>query len=219
MNFLAHALPHLDRPYVVAGTAVPDWLAVIDRKVRARGSVASKLLDDQDWRVRDVAAGIVRHHEDDRWFHGSRAFAELNLEFAVELRDLLIGDAGFRPSFVGHILVEILIDADLIAEDRGLADRYYAAIGQSSAAIVQQTVNRVASVPTERLTILVPHFIAERFLYDYVQNDKLLFRLNQVMKRVRLPPLPSHLTSWLESARQRVANRRDELLTRDAADQ
>jgi hypothetical protein len=215
MNFLAHALSHLDRPYMVAGTSVPDWLSVIDRRVRARSVGARLLLDDHDARVRDVAEGIIQHHEDDRWFHGGRAFAELNLEFAVELRAILVGDEGFRPSFLGHILVEMLIDSDLIEQDRGLVDQFYAALETLVPEVVQQSVNRIAKVETDRLAPLVPRFITERFLYDYVDDGKLLFRLNQVMRRVRLPALPETITPWLRSARRRVSLRRDELLSRD----
>ena len=36
MNYFAHALPFLDSPYFAAGTAVPDWLNVVDRRVRCR---------------------------------------------------------------------------------------------------------------------------------------------------------------------------------------
>ena len=32
MNYFAHALPFLDQPYFMAGTAVPDWLTVVDRQ-------------------------------------------------------------------------------------------------------------------------------------------------------------------------------------------
>lgn len=216
MNFLAHALPHLNRPYVVAGTAVPDWLSVIDRKVRVRSVVAQTLLNDEDVRVREIAEGIIQHHEDDRWFHGGRAFAELSLEFAVELREQLVGDEGFRPSFLGHILVELLIDADLIREEPSILDSYYEALKSLSPLVVQQSVNRISRKETDRLELLVPHFIAERFLYDYASDDKLLFRLNQVMRRVRLPALPSQLIPWLQSARRRVSLRRDELLNPEA---
>ncbi|WP_164101134.1 hypothetical protein [Candidatus Laterigemmans baculatus] len=212
MNFLSHALPHLDRPYVAAGTAVPDWLSVVDRRVRARSVLARPLLEDPDPAVRCIAEGVIRHHEDDRWFHASQAFAELNLTFALELRGLLAGDEGFRPSFLGHILVEILLDADLIAEDRSRADAYYAALSELSPELVQATVNRLAARPTDRLAELLPRFIAERFLYDYASNDRLLMRLNQVMRRVRLPMLPETLLPWLDSARERVASRRGELL-------
>lgn len=199
---------------MVAGTAVPDWLSVADRRVRARSARARLLLEDSDPAVREIAEGVIRHHEDDRWFHGTRAFAELNLNFALELRELLPDDDGFRPSFLGHILVELLIDADLIAEDRRRVDAYYGALTQLSPQLIESTVNRIAVQSTDRLAVLLPRFIAERFLYDYGENDTLLFRMNQVMRRVGLPSLPELLLPWLDSARRRVADRRGELLQR-----
>ena len=69
MNYFAHALPFLDQPYFVAGTAVPDWLSVIDRKMRVPSKAARTLVAHEDPRVAGVAAGIIRHHDDDRWFH------------------------------------------------------------------------------------------------------------------------------------------------------
>ena len=50
-------------------------------------------------------------------------------------------------------------------------------------------------------------------MYDYLDDGKLLSRLNQVMRRVKLPPLPPALLPFLPEARQRVSERRDELLT------
>lgn len=213
MNYLAHARRHLDSPYFVAGTAVPDWLSVVDRKVRARSVGAEPLLEDQDDRVRALASGVIRHHEDDRWFHGTRVFAEMSMTFAVELRDWLDDRAGFRPSFLGHIVVELLIDADLIREDRDLADSYYQALSSLEPEQVQDTVNRITNKPTDRLALLLPRFIAEQFLYDYTSDAGLLYRLNQVMRRVRLPALPQELTEWLKSARHRVRESRGALLS------
>lgn len=204
MNYLAHALRHLDQPYVVAGVAVPDWMGVVDRRVRARSAAARPLLDDPDPRVRQTAAGIIQHHADDAWFHGTRAFAETNLQLAIALRDRLPGDEGFRPSFLGHILVEMLLDAELMREHPGLADRYYAALAEVAPGVVQTTVNRIARRSTARLAPLIPHFIAERFLYDYADDDKLFYRLGQVLRRVRLPALPRSLIPWLAEARHHV---------------
>jgi hypothetical protein len=213
MNYLAHALAGLDRPYFVAGTSVPDWLSVVDRSVRARSAGARRLLEDDEEDVRQLAEGVIRHHEDDRWFHGTRAFAETNLQLAVELRDQLPGDDGFRPSFVGHILVEMLLDATLIEDDPALVDRYYRSLAALRPDRVEATVNRIAARPTGALVPLVPRFIAERFLYDYARDDKLWFRLNQVMRRVRLPPLPAELVPWIATARRRVRQVREALLT------
>src|SRR5436305_361121 len=105
MNYFAHGRHFLDDPYFLAGTAVPDWLNVVDRRVRVRSKHASLHTGSSDPLVARVAAGIVQHCHDDDWFHRTRAFAELSLEFCQMLRAILPEDDGFRPHFVGHILV------------------------------------------------------------------------------------------------------------------
>jgi hypothetical protein len=213
MNYFAHGRRFVSDPYFLAGTAVPDWLSVIDRKVRARSKNAARFVDHPDTVVSAVARGVVQHHHDDGWFHGTRAFAELSLAFTVAVRDLLPADDGLRPSFVGHILVELLLDAHLAAEAPGLLDRYYQALESLEPAQIEQAVNLFATRPTDRLAVLIPRFSAERFLYDYAEDGKLLTRLNHVMRRVKLAPLPESLLGLFPAARRQVAERRDELLS------
>jgi len=213
MNFLCHALPYLDQPLLAVATGIPDWLRMIDRRIRARQRLAQQYLASADPNLRLVAAGIVRHHDDDRWFHGTRAFAETNLTLAIQLRDLLPGDEGFRPTFVGHILVEMLLDALWIRRDQALADRYYALVDSADPNELQRCVNAITGKPTDRLSELIRRFAVARFLYDYLDYDRLLFRLNQVMNRVGLPPLPPSVGGWLPSAEKLVESRQRELLT------
>lgn len=212
MNYLAHGRHCLDDPYELAGTAVPDWLNVSDRPVRVRSKHARPLADDADPRVASVARGIVRHHADDAWFHQTRAFAELSLALTVQLRRLLSTDDGFRPSFLGHILVEVLLDAELARRQPGLLDDYYRALARVDGALVQATVNRLATRPADRLAAFIGLFVAERFLYDYADDGKLWFRLNQVMSRVGLPALPEASVAWLAAARRQVSRQADALL-------
>ncbi|TWU26841.1 hypothetical protein Pla52o_06960 [Novipirellula galeiformis] len=213
MNFLSHALPYFDQPFKAAGTAVPDWLSVVDRKIRARRRHALLLANDEDPHVRDVASGIIQHVDDDQWFHATQAFVETNLTLAVQLREQLPGDAGFRPTFVGHILIEILLDAFWIREDSSVADRYYGLLSDLSSEKIQACVNKITGKPTQNLAKTIDRFIEIRFLYDYVDNDKLLFRLNQVMSRVGLAALPPHIGDWIPQASTLVESRRIELLT------
>ena len=212
MNFLAHAFRHLDRPYFVAGTAVPDWLSVVDRKIRAKSRYAEPFARDVDEEIRDTALGIMQHHRDDNWFHGSLVFNETMLEFAIELRDRLAGDEGFRPSFVGHILVEVLIDATLLQRQPSIGTRFYEAMNVISWPKIERLVNQMTQASTDQLVPTIQRFTEARFLYDYLQDDKLLFRLNQVMKRVKLPELPESLTQWFPAARQIVADRCNDLI-------
>jgi hypothetical protein len=213
MNFLCHAMPHFHTPLLAACTAVPDWLSVVDRKIRARGKLAAQFLDSDDESLRLVAAGILQHIEDDRWFHGTQAFVETNMELAIQLRDLLPGDAGFRPTFVGHILIEMYLDAFWIRDQPDVGEDYYKMLQDVSHSEIQRCVNQITGKPTDQLTATIERFIEAQFLFDYLNNDTLLFRLNQVMNRVKLTPLPDSLLDWLPSAAKLVESRRERLLT------
>jgi len=217
MNYFAHGCDFVGDPYFLAGTAVPDWLNVVDRRVRVRARGAGALLDelsagDEDPRLAEIARGVLQHCRDDAWFHESRAFAELSLELCRRLRDVLPADDGFRPHFLGHILVEILLDAALVADDPARLEAYYRALDDVDGQIVEAAVNRMAARRTERLGRFIPLFSRERFLWDYADDGKLLFRLNQVMGRVRLPRLPGETAAIFPAARALVGERKHELL-------
>ena len=212
VNFFSHGITLLDRPYELAGAAVPDWMSYLDRRVRARRKLAIEFVEDVDPQVAAVARGIVRHHDDDRTFHGCRAFTELNLEFTVQIRDRVPPDESMRPSFVGHILVELLLDSYLHQSYPGRLDRYYQALRSVNPATVESAVNRMATGKTDKLAKLIPRFIEERFLYDYDDDQQLLRRINQVMKRVGLDLLPDDMAEYFAIARGRVVERSEELL-------
>lgn len=216
MNYFAHAFEFLDRsasPMFLAGLAVPDWLNVVDRKIKARSKSARSLLNSGELSDDEshLAQGVIQHHADDDWFHQGQAFNEICLEFTVELRDLLQPDPGFRPSFLGHILVELLLDDFLIHENPGVIDKYYAVMESVDEWAVEQGVSRIAGKPAVNLNWFIGRFRVIRFLLDYRDNEKLLGRLNQIMQRVKLLPLPHTLFGFFDSARDRVSNRADEL--------
>jgi hypothetical protein len=215
MNYFAHGRLFIHDPYFLAGTAVPDWLNVVDRRLRVRSKQARLFVDSSDATVSRLAAGIVQHHADDDWFHGTRAFAELSLELSRRLRGALPADDGFRPHFLGHILVEILLDAELIADDPAQLDAYYAAMDGLDGDAVAAALDKIAPRPAENLATFIGMFSRERFLFDYADDGKLLFRLNQVMRRVGLPVLPPSLTQTLADLRPLVRERSTELLTKE----
>jgi len=216
MNYFAHALAFLDGtepdPCFVAGTAVPDWLVVADRQVRVRARHVRPALGDPDPAVAALARGILQHFLDDARFHETRAFAESSLALTAASRDALGEEPGLRPGFLGHLLVELLLDAALIVESPGRLDRYYGLLDAVDAAWVQAVVNRLAPRPTARLARMICGFRRERILWDYLEDGKLLVRLNQVMRRVGLAPLPERFRDVLPEARRLVAERKAELL-------
>jgi hypothetical protein len=217
MNYFAHGRAFVHDPYFLAGTALPDWLSIVDRQVRVRAKRAKEFVNDRNPVLAAIAHGVVRHHADDDWFHQTPAFHELNVAFSAQVRQCLLGDTaaddgGYRPAFLGHILIEILLDAVLIEQEPQRLDAYYAAVASIDPAEVERAVNCMAAKSTDRVAALVPRFLSERFLYDYADDVKLLHRLNQVMRRVRLPMLPASLLDLFPVARRTVFERRGDLL-------
>jgi hypothetical protein len=162
--------------------------------------------------VAEVAAGVLQHLRDDARFHETRAFAETSLELTARVRDALDGETGLRPAFLGHLLVELLLDAALIA---GAPDRltgYYRVLNAVDAERIEAIVSRMAPRPTRRLAFFIELFRRERVLWDYQEDEKLMVRLNQVMRRVRLDDLPAGFAALLPAARQLVAQRKIALL-------
>ena len=211
MNYLAHGYRYLDRPWFLAGTAIPDWLSVADRKVRIRPRHLTAFVD-RPGVAAEIAAGAQQHLDDDQWFHGTRTFFDVSTELAVLFREMPELNDGFRPGFLGHIVTELLMDAELIERHSGLIDDYYAAMDSVEASRVQQFVNEVSPRKAENLARFIDIFRQSQFLRDYVRSDRLLFRINQVMQRVRLPKLPDDVTRILDTGRTIVGDRLDELL-------
>ena len=212
MNYFAHALPFLDDPYLVLGTGVPDMLAVVDRKVRVRRRHAEAFVDDDDSAIAAVARGIVQHLADDARFHQGRAFVELSLELTQTAKAALGPDSGFRPSFLGHLLVEILLDDALIAQQPERLEQYYRVLDSVDAGSVEAIVNKIAPRPTDRLASMIRIFYEHRVLSHYAEDEKLLVLLNRVMRRVKFAELPESFYELLPDARRRVAARAKELL-------
>ncbi len=213
MNCFSHAYRFIDAdPYFLVGTSIPDWLGMIDRKTRVRRERALPFADDVDATVSELARGIVQHHDDDKWFHESRAFAETHVAFTRQISRMLVNESSFRPHFVAHIAIEMLIDSGLTEIDRGRLDQYYRQIQEVDATRVEAIVNRIAPRSTTTLAGFMPRYVREGFLYDYLRNDGLAYRVNRILTAIGLTPLPTAFELWIEDARRTVRDSLDSFL-------
>jgi len=212
MNYFAHGIRFLDRPFFLIGTAMPDLLSVCDRGVRLRARHVEPFVADEHDPVRQFAAGVLQHLHDDRWFHKTRGFFEITGELTRLFRRHVSEDDRFRASFLGHIVTELLLDRVLHADHPGALDRYYTALECVDRSLVEETVNRMSRQQTRGLATFLGLFQGERFLYDYADSQRLLYRLNQVMSRVKLPALSPATLAVLEEGEVIVRQRWRELL-------
>ena len=212
MNYVAHSMGSIEDPYRLAGTAVPDWLRVSDR--RSRVDAARVRADATDPREAALASGIRRHFDDDRWFHRTSAFQELSAALTTRVAALEPENRHMRAFFLGHVLVELLLDAALIERDPELLPRYYESLAQVDPDVIGRVVGGWTEPSAERLALFAERFGRERFLFDYLDDQRLLYRLTQVSRRVRLPRLPDGMERLLPDARALVRGSADALMTR-----
>jgi hypothetical protein len=212
MNYFAHGIRFLDRPYYLAGTAIPDWLSIADRKVRMRSRLVKPFNETSTHEEAEISSGVLQHLKDDDWFHSSSAFNQTSRDLTVLFRQELKSDPELRAGFLGHIVTEILLDAVLARRHPQLLDRYYEAMAEVNPAMIENCVNKMAKNQTGRLAPLIPLFLKEEFLRDYVFPEKLWYRLNQVMKRVKLASLPEAFIQPLVTAEKMVEERAEDLL-------
>lgn len=215
MNYFAHGMRFVDRPYFLAGTAVPDWLSVADRRTRMRSRRVAPVAAEDSPIDAEIAAGVLQHLEDDQLFHASTAFFEVSGEMSDLFRALLGPDDGFRPGFLGHIVTELLLDGVLIERQPEQLDVYYRALESIDPLRIQSTVNRMARSEAVRLADFISMFQSEQFPRDYIDPIRLLYRLNQVMRRIKLNPLPDSTETVLKAGWLIVAENCDRLLPFD----
>lgn len=212
MNYYAHGCRFVDRPYFLTGTAVPDFLRVSETGVRIHGKRVEPFADGGDSARSQIAAGIMQHLLDDDLFHSSAAFIQVSAQLSTMFRSAMTVDDGMRPSFLGHITTELILDGILIASRPSGLDAYYDALLQIEPPVVLDSVNQMTRDPAVRLAEFIPLFHREQFLWDYQEPQKLLHRLNQVLRRVKLPPLPAETQQVLADARPIVEHWADALL-------
>jgi len=213
MNYLAHGFRFLDQPLFLTGTAVPDLLRVSDPHVRVPAKLTEAALrGSDDGSFNELCRGILQHHADDDRFHASTPFQEISEELARAFRILMPDRFDHRPGLLGHIVTELLLDNELARRDPELLPRYYKAIGGVDSLGVQGSVDRIVRRPCSSLAQFIELFCEIRFLFDYANNERLMFRLNQVLKRAKLPPLDEAVFPVFDTARNLLKERADELV-------
>ncbi len=193
---------------------MPDWLGVAARRTKCRSHAATPHLESPDLRLASLARGVCRHHADDGWFHDCPAFGRLSLGFAKTIRESLDEATSMRPWFLGHILVELLLDDELAKRQPGLLDRYYATITQVESEWVADAVERLAGREVGRLAHFIRRYTEVQFLRDYREDHTLKHRLDQVMSRVGLDELPDKFIGLLPPFRADVGASFDALISR-----
>lgn len=211
MNFLAHGHRWLDRPDRLAGTALPDWLSLLAPASRLRGRALGLPEREDRSAEAEVLRGVRIHHAEDRWFHQQPAFEELVREGTAALRAAYPAgaeDRRFKPRFLAHVAVEVLLDAWLLEREPGLGAAWRASLEHADLAALEATVAAHAPEPAPGLADRIRQFRATAYAEGYGDEAEVARRLSRVAQRVRVHAPPADVTVLAVAAlRPRVAQR------------
>jgi len=207
VNYLLHGLEALGEPYVVAGTAVPDWLRVVGRRVEPSFAVQA----GEPLPLAGISRGVELHFRADRRFHSAPEFQATCRRVSARLRSEWPQDPRFRASFYAHILVEILLDAEVIARNPETLDRYYESLESVDDVLLVAWAAGRAIEGGADLARIARRFIDERFLATYDEDEGVAQAVARVGRRARLPDLPKTFARLVSAIRRDVSEHSDEL--------
>ncbi len=202
MNYLAHAFRFLDAPHKVAGACLPDWLRAVNRRARLHDAALTAVVA-HDAIDAELLVGARAHHGDDAIFHAHPTFDGLT-HAAVTLTRALSRDARFRASTIGHVLIEMLLDAALLRRAPGCGERYYEALSRVDVERVRRFAQQHTGHALPTMGVLFERFCRARFVLRYQTDEGVREAMQGVLWQLGLPPLPAGFVDVVAALRPKV---------------
>ena len=136
----------------------------------------------------------------------------MNMVMAVEYREKFGNSQTMRASLIGHIVIEMLLDAWLESKYPGSMESMYVWLAKLDAEKIQQSINQFATKPTDKLAPEIGRFLKVRYLFDYLKDEGVRYRMNKVLGRLKLDLMPKESIDWIGKKRQLIYEQAPELL-------
>jgi hypothetical protein len=133
--------------------------------------------------------GIDRHIKADAHFHNSTFFKENTQSIRKILENHGLQDKGARLFFLAHIGLELLLDRLILKSYPGIADRFYSDLFALEHKTIQSALESGVNPDYGRFFEMFARFKEARYLYTYLEDDRLLFALNRIMGRASQPAM------------------------------
>lgn len=182
VNFLSHFYfsQAKDSPYYTLGSILPDLLRMHNSTWRVTLHIQS---DTDEPQLNELLKGWQLHLETDRLFHNSDFFQQHSHGLRQHLRTILSREP-FRPFFLAHISLELLLDHLLIRSNRVDTTRFYAHLEQCEPEILDRFFYAAGIHDYAPFYTFYDNFCEIRYVNDYGKLSSLSYAINQIGKRV-----------------------------------
>jgi hypothetical protein len=169
--------------YYNFGLILPDLLGIYNRKWK----YSAKSIPENDQHYTQINSGAIRHLQTDHEFHNSEWFENKRQEVKSLLYRQNLNFSPFRPFFISHILVELMLDRVILKKNIETADNFYADMDLINDNVIFNLLNKSNFVPAGEFVSFFNRFRQHRYVYAYADNEKFIFSLNRIFSRVNNP--------------------------------
>ncbi|MCB0736907.1 MAG: hypothetical protein KDC92_05285 [Bacteroidetes bacterium] len=181
MNFLSHYKTDGSQNHQQNfGLLLPDFLGIVNRKLKMH-----HLLEGA--RETEVVKGIKLHLRADDYWHSSKFFIQKNELIKKVLIDFDFVEKPYRPFFMTHVILELLLDRALVLQNETLCHNMYGSIEKFERSWLNYL--NIDGATVDKLENFVESFIKYRYVFQYANNEQYIYALNRLFQRVRHPEL------------------------------
>lgn len=190
MNLVAHF--YLDRQrvnsYFAVGAATPDLLSIYNSRLRIKERHLKRLSEEEAGRVAPpFMEGLQKHFFADGVFHTSPLFHSETKRVSNLLIDYFPDLNIERKFFIGHILLELVLDKVLINQHPGILDSYYGHFESLQPfREVRKSLQIAVGHELPNYERYMTRFLRRRYLYDYAEPEHISWLLRRILRRVRI---------------------------------
>lgn len=182
MNFLSHYYFDKDtNPYQILGSVLPD-LFKNATKVRLHPEKNPSAFMANP-KVSKIFMGWNNHLAVDKYFHNSTFFFENTARIKIDIKPML-EESLFRPSFLAHITLELILDHLLLTQQIVHVDAFYTALQNVEEEVIEEFLTISGVIDSRDFMRFFTSFMKSRYLFKYEQTASISYALNQICMRV-----------------------------------
>lgn len=190
MNFLAHF--YFDgvasAPYYNLGLVLPDLMGMVKRGWKFKQSHLQNHLFPVH---KAIASGALAHLEMDDWFHNTNFFVKSRSLVKATLEKARVTYPPYRPGFLSHVLLELLVDRLIVMHYPEKASEFYNELANVDLEKLRSFFGSIDLPFDEHFPCFFTRFVNNQSAFRYAQDSALLEALNQISRRVSQPVFTS----------------------------
>lgn len=183
MNFISHFYCHQnENPEFNFGLLFPDFLGIISRKYKLHQFEA-----DYTGKSQAFLNGIVHHKLADEKWHYNAYFETKTQAIKRILAEFGMADKPYRPFFMTHVMLELLLDRQIVRFEKSVAENMYKSLEAIDASFLKSLFQDEKL--TEKFLPFFKNFTENRYTLTYADNEMFVYALNRLFSRVGNPML------------------------------